>query len=67
MPIAITPPPRVTYSIKEFAALTGLSRTRVFDELKSGRLRAVKSGRRTLIPLSEVDAWLKALDPRRTG
>ena len=55
---------RVTYSIAEFAARTGLGRTRVFEELKAGRLRAVKCGRRTLIPAAEVDAWLKALEAR---
>ena len=61
------PAPRVTYSIEEFAALTGLGRTRVFEELKSGRLHAVKSGRRTLIPAAEVDAWVKSLDARKAG
>lgn len=58
---------RVAYSIEEFAALTGLGRTRVFEELKMGRLHAVKSGRRTLIPASEVDVWLASLDVRKAG
>ncbi len=60
----IAPTARVTYSIADFTALTGLGRTRVFEELKTGRLRAVKSGRRTLIPAAEVEAWLKSLEAR---
>lgn len=55
------PVQKVTYSIDEFVALTGLGRTMVFEELKSGRLQSVKCGSRRLIPASEVDAWLKAL------
>lgn len=58
------PGPRVSYSIEEFSALTSLGRTRVFEELKSGRLRSLKCGRRTLIPASEVDAWLNSLGAR---
>lgn len=59
--------PRAAYSIEEFAALTGLGRTRVFEELKLGRLRARKCGRRTLIPNAEVERWLSALDLRQAS
>lgn len=61
------PASRVSYSIEEFAALTGLGRTRVFAEMKLGRLHAVKAGRRTLIPAAEVERWLAALDVRKAG
>lgn len=57
----------LTISITEFVAQTGLSRTRVFEELKLGRLRALKCGRRTLIPASEVLVWLEGLEERKVG
>ena len=56
--------PRLLYSIAEFKSLTGLCKTRVFEELKAGRLVAVKCGRRTLIPAAEVEAWLASLTGR---
>lgn len=58
---------RVALSIAEFSTLTGLGRTRVFEELKSGRLQALKCGRRTLIPIPEIEAWIKALGARKVG
>lgn len=38
-----------------------IGRTTVFAELKSGRLRATKVGRRTLIDLGDADAWWQGL------
>lgn len=58
---------RLLYSLAEFRNLTSLSKTRVFEELKEGRLRAVKCGRRTLIPAAEVEAWIASLEGRRIG
>jgi excisionase family DNA binding protein len=62
-----TPSPRLLYSIAEFRVLTGLSKTRIFEELKAGHLRARKCGRRTLIPAAEVEAWIASLEGRRVG
>ena len=59
--------PRLLYSIVEFGGLTGLCRTRVFQEIKEGRLAALKCGRRTLIPAAEVEAWIASLVSRRVG
>lgn len=57
------PLPKMAYSIAEFCALVGLGRTGAFKEIKERRLRAVKAGRRTLIPAEEVQAWLERLNP----
>lgn len=52
----------ISYTIEEAVKITGLGRTRLYQELKSGRLPAVKLGRRTLIPHSSLQAWLDDLD-----
>lgn len=52
---------KLAYSISDFCALVGLGRTGAFREIRTGRLRAVKVGRRTLIPAVEVKAWLDRL------
>lgn len=52
---------KLSLSIREAMEATGLGRTRIYAEIASGRLRAVKSGRRTLILVSGVEKWLNAL------
>jgi excisionase family DNA binding protein len=53
--------PKLAYSIEEFTDVTGLGRTAVFDAIKTGRLRAKKSGRRTLILKEHADQFLRSL------
>lgn len=53
---------KLTYSIQEFMTLTGLGRTKVYEEIKVGRLRPIKCGRRTLISAQEVQSWLGRLE-----
>ena len=45
----IVPLRRVTYSIAEFCAMTGLSRSEVLRAIDDGSLRVVKLGTRRLI------------------
>jgi excisionase family DNA binding protein len=49
------------FSIPEFCLLYGVCRTTVYEEIRAGRLRAVKVGRRTLILVDDAEAWLAAL------
>lgn len=51
------------YSVSEFCLLYGVGRSTVYEELNSGRLRAVKVGRRTLILFAAAEAWAKSLSP----
>ena len=37
---------------------TGLSRSRIYEALKSGELSARKAGRRTLFAFADLDAYL---------
>lgn len=39
----------------------GISRTRLYSEIKTGRIVAVKVGRRTLIKLGSLDGWIDSL------
>jgi len=48
-------------SIKEIVARTGLSRSTVYEEMDSGRLRSVKVGRRRLIPESALVQYIDNL------
>jgi excisionase family DNA binding protein len=49
------------FSIVEFSRVYGLGRTKVYEELKSGRLRGRKIGQRTLIAEDDAEDWLRRL------
>jgi len=49
------------FSVQEFSAVYGLGRTKVYEELKSGRLRGRKIGKRTIIAEVDAEAWLRRL------
>lgn len=51
-------------SVPAFARWAGIGRTTAFNEIKNGRLRAVKVSSRTLITTSEAERWLNALPTR---
>jgi excisionase family DNA binding protein len=50
------------YRVAEVTQLLNLSRTVIFDLLRSGRLRSVKEGRARLIPASAVREYLALLE-----
>ncbi|CDX30875.1 Phage excisionase (fragment) [Mesorhizobium sp. ORS 3359] len=54
------------FSIEAFCEFYGIGRTHAFGEIKAGRLRARKSGRRTIVLRSDAEAWAQAL-PERTA
>src|SRR6202007_2868403 len=49
------------FSIVEFSRVYGLGRTKVYEELKSGRLRGRKIGKRTIIAEDDAEDWLRRL------
>jgi len=49
------------YSVDTFCQVYGVRRNLAYDEMKSGRLKFRKAGRRTLIPKADADAWLESL------
>jgi excisionase family DNA binding protein len=48
-------------SVREAARRAGVSRSRIYELLKSGEIEAVKDGSRTLVPIASIDAWLDRL------
>lgn len=55
------PPPIGALDIAGFCKLYHVGRTFCYSELASGRLKAHKAGKRTLILRSEADRWANAL------
>jgi excisionase family DNA binding protein len=39
----------------------GISRSKIYEEIQAGRLKAVKCGSKTLVPYASGRAWLDAL------
>jgi hypothetical protein len=52
---------RKLYSVRDFMTAHRMGRTRFYEELASGRLRAVKMGRKTMIRAEDAAAWAAAL------
>jgi excisionase family DNA binding protein len=49
---------RISFSVTEFAAHTGLSPKSVERMIKRGEIQAKRVGRRVLIPTKAIEAWL---------
>lgn len=52
---------KLAYSIPEFAGIAGLGRTFIYEEIKSGRLKVRKAGRRSIILQDDALAYLNSL------
>ena len=52
-------------SIEQALAATGLGRTKLYEAINSGKLRARKLGKRTLILQSELELFLAGLEEYR--
>ena len=56
--------PRAALRVSEACSALAISRSKLYLELAAGRLHAVKCGRRTLIPVPSIKAWLDGLPTR---
>lgn len=54
----------LSYSIDTAAAVTGLSRTRLFEAIRDAKLTARKDGRSTIVERSELARYLATLPTR---
>ena len=55
------------YSTETFGAAYGVGRSKVYEEIKAGRLIARKVGATTLILAQDADAWAQALPRMERG
>jgi excisionase family DNA binding protein len=52
---------RLVFTVAELGKATGLGRTTLYSQIKQGRLRAHKCGRRTLFHCDDIASWLNGL------
>jgi excisionase family DNA binding protein len=57
---SIEPNERLAYSVDEAAAITGLSRDLLYDQMRVGKLAYLKVGRRRIIGRRHLEAFLAA-------
>lgn len=57
--------PKGARSVPETAVYLGISRTKCFNEIRAGRLRALKAGRSTLVTQGAAEQWLQSLPSRQ--
>jgi hypothetical protein len=55
------------HRIKDWAARNAISRSKVYEEIKAGRLIARKVGNRTIITNEDGAAWRRALPQMRAA
>lgn len=52
----------ILYSVDEAAAALRLSKSLLYELIRSGRLRTVKAGRRRLVPVSALAEYVASLE-----
>lgn len=58
---------RGALSLQDFMAWSSLDRTKALEEIATGRLPAVKVGRRLLIPVAGAQLWLASRPAATAG
>lgn len=52
----------VLYNVDEAAEALRLSRSVIYELIRSGRLRTIKEGRRRLVPVAALEEYVEAFD-----
>jgi excisionase family DNA binding protein len=59
--------PRIALTPEEAALSTGISRTRIFEAIRNGKLLARGNGKSTIIELDELSRWVHSLPSNANG
>lgn len=57
----------LAYTIPKAVEVSGIGRSTLYELMKEGRIKARKSGNRTLIPYAELEAYLASLPEYQAG
>ena len=52
---------KLSYGVADVVKASGASRSLIYEQIRAGKLKAHKLGRRTLILAADVQSWLAAL------
>ena len=58
---------KAAYSISEFCRLFSIGKTKAYEEIKAGRLKLTKIGRKSLITAKAADSWLLGFTTLENG
>jgi excisionase family DNA binding protein len=53
----------LAFTVAEACEQAGTGRTTLYEAIRTGNLRAVKNGRRTIILAHDLQRWLESLPP----
>lgn len=59
--VTITPEHRGALGVDEFCGWAGIGRNKFYQEVKAGKLTLRKVGRKSVITMTDAQAWLEAL------
>jgi excisionase family DNA binding protein len=52
---------REAFAVREFCSLYGICRDTFYSEVKRGRLRALKLGKKTIVLRADAESWAASL------
>jgi len=51
---------KIAYRIDEVSKATSISRSFIYEQISSGKLKITKKGRRTIVLYTDIIAWLRS-------
>ncbi|QSY50182.1 MULTISPECIES: helix-turn-helix domain-containing protein [Streptomyces] len=61
MPSGLSPAEQRLYSVASASQILNIGRSHAYDEIRLGRLRTVRSGRRRLVPIEYIEEYVELL------